>query len=101
MYTSIRYILLLMENNKSSIIGTKIRGLRLKLNISQASFGKKIGLSGKAISSYETGVSEPPLRVLEDISDTYSTPLIRVDTKNKLENLLTELRTVLEESITF
>ncbi len=49
-----------------------IKKLRKHKNLSQHSFGKKVGLSGKTISAYETGRIAPPLKVLERIADTYN-----------------------------
>jgi len=51
--------------------------------MSQERFGKKIGLSGKTISAYETGKCVPPLKILEKISEEYSTDFIQLTTANK------------------
>lgn len=50
----------------------QIKNLREKLNLSQNRFGRKIGLSGKTISSYETGRAVPPVKVLNAISKAYN-----------------------------
>jgi len=50
----------------------QIKNLREKLNLSQNRFGRKIGLSGKTISSYETGRAIPPVKVLNAISKAYN-----------------------------
>jgi len=47
----------------------KIKRTRLDKNMSQHRFGEKIGVSGKTISSYETGRAAPPLKVLEKMAD--------------------------------
>ena len=44
--------------------GNKIKQFRLSKNMSQERFGKKIGLSGKSISAYETGICKPSLKVI-------------------------------------
>jgi transcriptional regulator with XRE-family HTH domain len=51
--------------------GEQIRKIRNKLGLSQTRFGRKVGVSGKSISAYETGKVNPPLKVLERISSTY------------------------------
>lgn len=58
-------------SSDSKKIAQKIRKLREKLNLSQDRFGKKIGLSGKSISAYESGRCVPSLKILEKISQVY------------------------------
>ncbi len=84
-----------MEKN----IGDKIRNIRNKAKLSQSRFGHKMGISGKTISAYETGKIEPPLRVLEAISDEYNENLITPPTqqKNKLLNNIETIESSLKE----
>ena len=83
----------------------KIKAIRSKANLSQERFGKKIGISGKTISAYETGRCTPPLRILENIADIYDTPLVVLKKEKKgalkekigsIQQLLDELSVVLE-----
>ena len=83
----------------------QIRTLRDSKNMSQERFGKKLGLSGKTISSYETGRSMPPLRVLETISDAYDVTIAGINSKKKnqaektmelIQKGLKELQRILE-----
>jgi transcriptional regulator with XRE-family HTH domain len=71
-------------------IGNQIKNLRLKLNMSQDRFGKRIGLSGKTISAYEKGKINPALTVLERISDEFDVNFIRKSNK-ELERKIEEL----------
>ncbi len=80
-------------------INLKIRKIRNKKNLSQDRFGKKIGVSGKTISAYETGKIIPPLKILEEISKVYDENLIRLS-KNKHEmitNNITNIEKILNE----
>ena len=81
------------------IIAKKIKEIRYKSNLSQDRFGKKIGLTGKAVSAYETGRSTPPLKVLDSISKVYNTPLIsmREEQKTDLDNKIRIIEEYLNE----
>lgn len=72
-------------------IGNQIKNLRLKLNMSQDRFGKRIGLSGKTISAYEKGKINPALAVLERISDEFDVNFIRKSNR-ELERKIEELQ---------
>ncbi len=82
----------------NSHIGEQIKEIRDKTKLSQERFGKKIGLSGKSISAYETGKANPPLRVLENISEAYDAHILGLNKQKK--DLVTEkvdfIRTELE-----
>ena len=93
-----------MEN-----LGMQIRRVREDTNLSQDRFGKRLGLSGKAISAYEKGKARPPLRVLEKISDVYEVSLFdlpkskqhNIEAKiNELFEAVYELRNALSEGLT-
>jgi len=72
-------------------IGNQIKNLRLKLNMSQDRFGKKIGVSGKTISAYENGKINPALSVLERISEEFDVNFIKKSNKD-LERKIEELQ---------
>ncbi len=78
----------------SLFIGNKIKQIRESKGLSQDRFGRKIGLTGKCISAYETGKSLPPLKVLENISASYGTAVICFGnpTKSTLESKLSEIK---------
>ena len=80
-------------------IGYDIKSLRISRNMSQERFGKKLGLSGKTISSYETGRSVPPLKVLEEITKVYNVEFVRFneDKKEGLYKRLNEIRSALRD----
>ena len=79
--------------------GQQIKKIRNKLGLSQIRFGKRIGISGKTISAYETGKIEPPLRVLERISSTYKrsikTPNLK--TRKMILNKIGDIQVQIEE----
>lgn len=64
-------------------ISQKIRELRLKSNLSQHRFGKKIGLTSKTISAYENGRIKPPYKVLEAIAQNYNVNLLELPLKKQ------------------
>ncbi|KKS31051.1 hypothetical protein A2380_03370 [candidate division WWE3 bacterium RIFOXYB1_FULL_43_24] len=65
-----------------SEIAGKIREIRNSFKLSQYRFGKKIGVSGKTVSAYETGRAVPPEKIIHEISEVFSTPIIYM---NKME----------------
>ena len=50
-------------------LGLKIKSYRLSINLTQAQFGERIGVSGAAVSFYETGTRTPSHRVLMRIAN--------------------------------
>lgn len=77
-------------------IGNQIKNLRLKLNMSQDRFGKRIGVSGKTVSAYEKGKINPALSVLEKISEEFEVSFMKKSNKD-LERKLDELQRNLHE----
>ena len=71
-------------------IPCKIKKIRKSRNMSQERFGKKLGLSGKTISAYETGRAMPPTQVLRDISITFD-ELIMYGSVDLRDNLYTKI----------
>ena len=82
-------------------IGEKIKQIRSTYNLSQNRFGVKIGLTGKTISAYETGKCQPPLKVLDKISQmfnvsfAYTNDTTIKDTITALESQLNNLKSLL------
>ncbi len=58
--------------------GEKIKVIRSKYNLSQAAFGRRIGVSGKSISAYETGKAKPSIQVLNKISEQFDASFIYI-----------------------
>ena len=77
--------LVLKEMSQPNKISNKIKVLRQKLNLSQDRFGKKIGVTGKAVSSYETGRCTPSLRTLERIAEAYNTSFVSIKDERKTD----------------
>lgn len=88
-----------LENTSDQIISEKIKQIREANNLSQARFGRKIGLSGKSISAYETGKAAPSLKVLEKISRVYDVEFLHLkeDRKRHLTHKLCAIRDSLSE----
>uniref|UniRef100_A0A7C4XSW7 XRE family transcriptional regulator n=1 Tax=candidate division WWE3 bacterium TaxID=2053526 RepID=A0A7C4XSW7_UNCKA len=66
-------------------IGEKIKKLRIKNNLSQERFAKRVGVSGKSISAYETNKALPSLKVLEKIERVYQVSIMDIPYTNKEE----------------
>lgn len=89
-------------------INHQIKIIRIKYNLSQDRFAKKLGISGKAISAYETGRSLPPLKVLESISNTYNVSFVGLPKEDQqklsqkiedIQNSLNELKNIIKEGL--
>jgi transcriptional regulator with XRE-family HTH domain len=89
-------------------IGFKIKEIRDSYDLSQERFAKRLGLSGKTISAYETGRTQPPLKVVEKIARVYKTPIVSIDIENKedlkerlflIEKEFSHLRDLLRDSL--
>ena len=76
-------------------IAKQIKDIRHKTNLCQDRFGKKLGITGKTVSAYETGRSMPPLRVLDNISKEYNTPLLTIKEEQKTD-LANKIRIIQE-----
>lgn len=92
----------------SEHIGDKIKKIRDNHNLSQDRFGKKIGLSGKTISAYETGRTYPPIKILQKIVEVYKTPIVNIHTDLKtdinskieyIEEEVASLKDILRDSL--
>ena len=59
-----------------------LKSLRLDDGLTQRELGKKLGLSGSAISMYERGEREPELEVLEVIADFFNVSIDFLHTGN-------------------
>ncbi|GIW60923.1 MAG: hypothetical protein KatS3mg087_1989 [Patescibacteria group bacterium] len=61
--------------NILSILGERIRLARKHLDLSQIELAQLVGVSDKAISSYEVGRAVPPLDILKKISEYTRKPV--------------------------
>ncbi len=86
----------MVGETKTQNLSLQIKFLREKCNLSQHRFGKKVGVSGKSISSYETGRCTPTIKVLEEISKVYNVNLIS-GMNSKDENLFKRVRELQEK----
>jgi transcriptional regulator with XRE-family HTH domain len=80
-------------------IGNQIKKLRNRLNMSQESFGARVGVSGKTISAYETSKIKPTLEIIEKISVEFNVFLITKKTlqHKKLEEKIQNLQNAIQE----
>jgi transcriptional regulator with XRE-family HTH domain len=92
----------------SEKIGYKIKEIRDSYNLSQDRFARRLGVSGKTISAYETGRTNPPIKVLQKIVTTYKTPIVNLNEELKrelskkldvLENEVVSLKGILKDSL--
>jgi transcriptional regulator with XRE-family HTH domain len=76
-------------------VSQQLRRLRCELNLSQERFGKRLGLSGKSVSAYETGRCLPTVKTLQHISAEFNTNFTEMSTDNRvyLSKRLEELET--------
>jgi len=89
-------------------LGKKIRKIRDSHNLSQERFAVKIGLSGKSVSAYETGRTNPPIKILQKIVTTYKTPIVNLNEELRselsrkldvLEHEVVSLKSILKDSL--
>ena len=83
----------------TSDVGEKIKMIRCKLDLSQERFGMKIGVTGKAISAYETGRAQPPIKIVKAIAEVFNTPILYLNDseKMKLKESILKIKTFVEE----
>lgn len=72
-------------------ISSQIRNIRDKHKLSQERFGKKVGISGKTVSAYETGKTVPSMRVLEKLTDCYGETIGGINPKKK-DDIATKIK---------
>lgn len=59
---------------KKELIGKKIRALRVGKNISQTEFANHLGVTGKAVSKWENGISSPSALTFNKICGFFGVP---------------------------
>lgn len=65
-------------------IGTFLKELRKKNNMTQEQLGEKIGVTNKTISRWETGKYMPPIECLQLLSEIYQISINEILTGEKL-----------------
>lgn len=79
-------------------LAKRIRLARKAAQFSQQTLGQTIGISDKAISSYEKGRSQPPLQNLQKIADATHHPLTYFTQENNEEEAIeAKLRSIERE----
>lgn len=91
-------------------VGKQVKKLRLKLNMSQESFGARLGVTGKTISAYENNKITPTLQIIEKIAKEFDTILIPKKSvqykllEEKIESLqkaINEIQNLFKESLLY
>lgn len=65
--------------------GKRLKEARQGRNLKQSELGEIVGLSEKAISTYEKGTREPKLSILIQIADIFDMPLDELVGRERLE----------------
>lgn len=65
-----------MYEIKVETLGETIKKIRDEKSISQAGFGRKIGVSDKAVSGYERSTITPTLKTLEKIAEEFNVEFV-------------------------
>jgi transcriptional regulator with XRE-family HTH domain len=79
-------------------IGTNIKNLRLYRGMTQSQFAKLLGVSDKAVSSWENDTKVPRMGIVEKISQIFGiSKSVILDDENNLEIEDIELFSYLEE----
>ncbi len=97
------------DQRKLAELAKRIRKAREEAHISQLELGKAIGVSDKAISSYEKGRSTPPFNKLKKIAQETKQPMdyfsgdpkmegTIISKLSKVEKELAEIRKLLKKT---
>jgi len=81
------------------VLAKRIHEAREEAQLSQASLAKSIGVSDKAISSYEKGRSTPPFEKLQKIAEITSRPLTFFTDEAALDSLIAAKLTTIEQQL--
>lgn len=81
------------------MLAQRIREAREEANLSQATLAEKVGVSDKAISSYEKGRSIPPFENLKRIAESTNRPLTYFTDESAVESLIATKLTTIEKEL--
>lgn len=81
------------------VLAKRIREAREGAQLSQATLAKNIGVSDKAISSYEKGRSTPPFEKLQKIAEQTAQPLTYFTDEAAIESLIAAKLTTIEHQL--
>jgi transcriptional regulator with XRE-family HTH domain len=80
------------------LLSERIRSARKNVNLSQIDLANLVGVSDKAISSYEVGRAVPPLDILKKISVVTNKPMsFFFDEENNGEAVVKKVEKMIEE----
>lgn len=92
--------------------GKRLKEIRERMGLSQKTLGMMLGLSDKAISSYESGRTVPPLETLQKIAEELHIPLSQllladdqtfsisnklIDIEKKLNDIINEIQEIKQD----
>lgn len=87
------------EQKALQTLAKRIREAREEANLSQATLAHHIGVSDKAISSYEKGRSIPAFENLKKIAETTNRPLTYFTDESAVESLIATKLTNIEKEL--
>ena len=84
-------------------VGKFIASVRKELNLTQAQLGEKLGVTGKTVSKWETGIYMPDLSLLKSLSEILGVSIyelldgeripVNIPEKSKSDVLIESLKT--------
>lgn len=80
-------------------LSKRIRQARTAAHLSQAALGRSVGVSDKAVSSYEKGRSAPSVAQLKRIAQTTRLPLAYFTEENERPALLASRLAAIEKEV--
>ena len=79
-----------MEQQK---VGSFLKGLRKEQNLTQEQFAEQLGVSGRSVSRWETGINMPDISLLVEIAEFYDVSISEIiDGERKSEKMNEEVK---------
>lgn len=79
-----------MEQQK---VGSFLKGLRKEQNLTQEQFAEQLGVSGRSVSRWETGINMPDISLLVEIAEFYDVSISEIiDGEWKSEKMNEEVK---------
>lgn len=78
-----------------NVVGINIKNIRMNRHMTQAEFAQKLGISDKAISTYENGTRNPKMDVIIKIANTFhltTTEILESNPSDDEHMVLTQYR---------
>ena len=79
-----------MEQQK---VGSFLKELRKEQNLTQEQFAEQLGVSGRSVSRWETGINMPDISLLVEIAEFYDVSISEIiDGERKSEKMNEEVK---------